>query len=90
MSGVFQNIDPPPPLHPASVSLLRIKGGVVNTRRAVRWWGVNIKEDARPWIGLLQFNPSTFTSIQSLHIAGWPNQKADCMAIMQSRVRGQG
>ncbi len=27
MSGVFQNIDPPPPLHPASVSSPRTKGG---------------------------------------------------------------
>jgi hypothetical protein len=28
-------------------------------RRAVRGWGVNILEDARDWIGLLQYNPST-------------------------------
>ncbi len=36
MSGVFQNIDhPPPPLHPASVSSPRTKGGGLHTRRAV-------------------------------------------------------
>ncbi len=35
-------------------------GARVHTRRAVRgWWGVNISEDARHWIGLLQYNPST-------------------------------
>jgi hypothetical protein len=39
VSGVFQNIDPPPPLHPASVSSPRTKGGGVHTRRAVRGWG---------------------------------------------------
>jgi hypothetical protein len=51
VSGVFQNIDPPPPLHPASVSPLR---------RAVRGvGGGNTLEDARHWIGLLQYNPST-------------------------------
>ncbi len=31
----------------------------VHIRRAVRGWGVNILEDARHWIGLLQYNPST-------------------------------
>jgi hypothetical protein len=34
-------------------------GGGVHTRRVVRGWGVNISEDARHWIGLLQYNPST-------------------------------
>ncbi len=33
VSAVFQNIDPPPPLHPASVSCPRTKGGGVHTRR---------------------------------------------------------
>jgi hypothetical protein len=68
VSGVFQNIDPHPPLRPASVSSPRTKGvGVpyqwhqwgVHTRRAVRGRGVNILEDARHWIGLLQYNLST-------------------------------
>jgi hypothetical protein len=63
MSGVFQTIDPPPPLHPASVSSLRTKGGGEHTRRAVRGWGVNSLEDARHWIGLLQYNPSTIKTI---------------------------
>jgi hypothetical protein len=58
VSGVFQNVDPPPPLHPASVSSPRTKRGI-HTRRAVRGWGVNILEDARHRIGLLQYNLST-------------------------------
>ncbi len=67
MSGIFQNIDPPPPLHPASVSSPRTKGGGeegVHTRRAVRGWRVNILEDARHWIGFLQYNISTIKSIE--------------------------
>ncbi len=52
VSGVFQNIDPPP-FQPASVSYPRTLAG--------RWggWGVNILEDARHRIGLLQYNLST-------------------------------
>jgi hypothetical protein len=53
VSGVFQNIDPPPlPSH-------QRRG--VHTRRAVGGgvWGVNILEDARHWIGLLQYNLCT-------------------------------
>jgi hypothetical protein len=55
VSGVFQNIDPPP-LHPASVSSPRTKGG----GDPLTWGGggVNILEDARHWIGLLQYNLS--------------------------------
>ncbi len=55
MPGVFRTTDPPPPLHPASVSSPSTKGG-----GGVRGWGVNISEDARNWIGLLQYNPSKF------------------------------
>jgi hypothetical protein len=41
VSGVFRTIDPPPPLHPASVSSPRTKGGGGgHTRRAVRGGGV--------------------------------------------------
>ncbi len=58
MSGVFKNIDPPhPTLHTKSVSSPRTKGGGVHTRLAVGG-GVNILEDARHWIGLLQYNLS--------------------------------
>ncbi len=44
VSGVFQNSDPPPPLHPASVSSPRTKGGArgVHTRRAVRGVGSGV------------------------------------------------
>ncbi len=40
-----------------------------HTRRAVRGWGFNISEDARHWIGLLQYNPSTDTVHTSWHTA---------------------
>jgi hypothetical protein len=53
VSCVFQNIDPHPPLYPASVSSPATKAGV-HTGRAERGWGVNILEDARHRIGLLQ------------------------------------
>jgi hypothetical protein len=62
VSGDFQTIDPPPPLHPASVSSPRTNGGRVHTRWAVREWGANILEDARHWIGHLQYNPSPSVS----------------------------
>jgi len=47
MSCVFQNIDPPPPLRPASVyppPLFRGEDTLAGWRRG---WGVNILEDAR-------------------------------------------
>ncbi len=48
MSGVFQNIDPPPPHRPASVSPPPDFGaGGGRTRWVERGWGVNILEDAR-------------------------------------------
>jgi hypothetical protein len=70
VSGVFQNIeniDPPPPLHPASVSSPRTKGGGVH--RAVRGVGVNILEDARHRIGLLQYSIISLRSLDSMHRA---------------------
>ncbi len=59
VSGVLRTIDTPPPLHPASVSSLCTKRGGGYTCRAVRGWGVNILEDARHWIGLFKYNPSS-------------------------------
>jgi hypothetical protein len=61
VSGVFQHIDPPHPLSTQRVCPPPAPkaGGGVHTRREVRGWGVNILEDARHWIGLLQYNPST-------------------------------
>ncbi len=59
-SGVFRTIlTPHPPLPLASVSSPRTEGGGYTL--AGRWGdgGVNISEDARHWIGLLQYNPST-------------------------------
>ncbi len=62
MSGVFRTIeiDPPPHLHPASVSSPRTKGRGVHTRWAVRGWGVIFWKT--PDIGLASYN-NLFTSI---------------------------
>ncbi len=59
VSGVFLTIDPPPPLDPSKWSSPRTEGGGYTL--AGRWGGggVNISEDARHWIDLLQYNPST-------------------------------
>ncbi len=55
--GVFQNIDPPTPLHPASVSSPRTKGQWAEEGGG-GGWGVNILEEARHRTGLLQYNLS--------------------------------
>ncbi len=59
MSGVFRTIDPPPPLHPASVSSpfppSPTKGGGVHTRRAVRGVGGSIFRKT-PDIGLASYS----------------------------------
>jgi hypothetical protein len=49
MSGVFQNIDPPPPSLPGECVPLAIGAGGGHTRWAERGWGVNSLEDARHW-----------------------------------------
>jgi hypothetical protein len=55
MSRVFQNIEPPPPPSPPGecVPPAFVAGGG-HTRQGEREWGVNILEDARHRIGLLQ------------------------------------
>jgi hypothetical protein len=58
VSGVFGTIDPPPPLHPASVSFPRTKVAGGTHSPGGEGLGVNISEDAHHWIGLLQYNPS--------------------------------
>jgi hypothetical protein len=45
MSGVFQNIDPPPPHRPASVYPPAFGAGGGHTRWVERGWRVNILED---------------------------------------------
>jgi hypothetical protein len=47
MSGVYQNIDPPPSHRPASVYPPAFGAGGGHTRWVERGWGVNILEDAR-------------------------------------------
>ncbi len=59
MSGVFQNIDPPTPSPPSECVLPPHQRRGLHTRRAVKGCGINIVEDARHWIGFLQYNPST-------------------------------
>ncbi len=59
VSGVFRTIDPPP--SPPSECVLpphQRRGGGYTLGR-----GVNISEDPRHWIGLLQYNPSTCTGV---------------------------
>ncbi len=69
MSGIFRIIEPPPPLHPASVSSSRTKGGGVHTRPTVRGWGINISEDAR----------HSFVSYSIIPLRVYPNnQKYFC------------
>jgi hypothetical protein len=64
-SLVFQNIDPLPPLRPASVYPPPLVGGGGEDTLAGRrgGWGVNILEDERHRIALLQYhkNLSTFS-----------------------------
>jgi hypothetical protein len=47
MSGVFRNIDRPPPHRQASVYPLASDAGGGHTRWEERGWGVNSLEDAR-------------------------------------------
>ncbi len=53
-SLVFQNIDPPSPSPPGESVLPPQQRRGVHTRRAEREWGVNILEDERDRIALLQ------------------------------------
>ncbi len=55
VSGVFQNIDPPPPLHPASVSSPRTKGGGVQHSPGGEWIGGSIFWKT-PDIGLASYS----------------------------------
>ncbi len=59
-------IDPPTPFPPSECVLPPHQRRVVHTRWAVRGWGVNISEDARHWVGLLQNNPSTGTTLMQI------------------------
>jgi hypothetical protein len=55
MSLVFQNIDPPPPSPPGESPRLCWRGGGGDTLAGRRGgWGVNILEDERHSIALLQ------------------------------------
>ncbi len=96
VSDVFQNIDLPTPFPSECVLPLHQRRGV-HTRRAVRGWGVNILEDARHWIGLLQYNPSTVNSIhrvsQCLSLRrNWvpplPPPASECGSFPRTQVRG--
>jgi hypothetical protein len=58
------NYWPPTPSAPSECVLPPHQSWGVHTRRSVRGWGVNISEDARHWIGLLQYNPFTYVAMQ--------------------------
>jgi hypothetical protein len=62
VSGVFQNIDPPPPPSPPSECVLPYPAPKAGGTHSPGGEGVGSQylEDARHWIGLLQFNPSTW------------------------------
>ncbi len=47
MSGVFRNIDPPPPQRPANVYPPRLWCGGRTHLLVERGWGINNSEDAR-------------------------------------------
>ncbi len=64
--GIFQTIDSYTPLSTQRVCPPPHHRRRVHTRRAVRGWRVKISEDARHWIGLLQYNPSTSQCFQLL------------------------
>ncbi len=87
VSSIFQTVHPPPLLPLASVSSPRIKGGGVHTRRAVRGWGVNISEDARHWIGLLQYNPSTCTGVGE--VEGYDGQLSSHLSGVRQGDQGK-
>ncbi len=87
VSCVFRNIDHPTPLHPASVSSPRTKDVGVHTRRAVGRRGVNILEDVRHWIGLLQYHLSTVCTV---HIPVGVHMNIACIAYtLQVQRRGR-
>ncbi len=56
MSGVFRTIDPPPPLHPASVSFPRTKGRGGGYTLAGRWGGGRLIFRKTPDIGLASYS----------------------------------
>ncbi len=67
VSGVFRTIDPHP-LSTQRVCLPPHQWRGIHSRRAVRGW-VNVSEDARYWIGLLQYNPSTDSTLSHPRLA---------------------
>jgi hypothetical protein len=68
MSGVFQNIDLPPPSQPGEcVPAFGAVGG--HTRWLERGWGVNILEDARHSSVLYICKPAVEQQCEGLHVA---------------------
>jgi hypothetical protein len=62
----------------------------------VRGWGVNISEDARHWIGLLQYNPSTLIllflsaeELQGARVPGGADRQGDGGGDSLTRVQGR-
>ncbi len=59
----LQNYRPPTHTPPSEYVLPMHNGGGYTLAVQGRAWGVNILEDARHWIGLLQYNSSTLSSL---------------------------
>ena len=68
MSGVFQNIDPPPPHRPASVYPPAFGAGGGHTRWVERGVGVNILEKARHCSVLYKCKYFVLTPVQVLYV----------------------
>ncbi len=61
-----------PPPHPLSTQrVCPPPAPKVHTRRAVRGWWVSSSEDARHWIGLLQYYSSTCKTLHHLRQISW-------------------
>jgi hypothetical protein len=91
VSGVFQNIDPPPPSPPNECVLPpnQGRGCTVHTRRVVGGgWGANILKDARHWIGLVVYSiislrGTTWTGdLKCREVKNWILSKDKCKPVL--------
>ncbi len=73
VSGVFRTTDPPPPLHPASVSSPRTKGGGYTI--AGRWRGGGLIFRKTSDIGLASYSRIPLRPLRKPRIKGRPRKK---------------
>ena len=96
MTGVVQNIDPPPPILPSECVLpLHQRRRGTHSPGGEGVGGVNFLEDARHWIGLLQYNLSTVSSFCSFPrdecpiadlLTPWPPVEAQPYLYFKKRI----